>query len=783
MSIKFVFDKKSKNSLSQKDFIKSIGEKIIYAKACPDKDLKIYYSEREEKFIEIFKNYPKDFVVFEVKGIISKLERHYGEEIISFSDEFLNTIIFSFNQSSFTDDLLVSCISNGLILASKLVLHEESNLIFSLANISQKYFPDEFWGILKERINKIKFTTGSLKELLVQDPRISYVITGLAILRNYPRGKVEDIFSVLLENSRALHRNYSFSNIFEIANSLILQEELPENLDSELSNYISSLFSKISLDKILNCVSGLLPSEFRILKDRIVDSEYPLKSSELKKIRTTFKVIPDSEFDKLNKICFGVEKLRADMIDSFEDWVNFFEEICIPLLNSEEEMTSAQRKEYFSANEKFADWLYNNFSDFYVNQKHLTLYEIKKIFDKTSGKYLILLILDGLSYKDKSVLEEVLYKLGFSIKETSKPTIAWIPTLTNISRKVLVYCLPPYEVYDKSEKEVFNGKGNYGVYLNGTGKDFFECLKKGDRKRYIFIYRYHDKTQHSDIIPEEVGDSIIKSHLESVIKNILKGIESNPFLSNDLYNVELIITSDHGMICNTRNLPKARIFKNTGIQIDKEKHRVGYLYNITKTFKSKTDLIKKTLFILEGEKFGLPILPHHPVWLAPKKFQRVSSYKSTRIHGGISLEECIVPLISVRPTGKIEVCKPLKASLETKSPLEKNKETKTIVRITNPNNYLVNYATITIQQSKCKNTILYGKNIGKGIILPGTHPYTFTIIPDEFGKIQFTGCISYKIFHQKYKEDKIDKSKPIDVKGTEIDRLGERKLDIFNDLR
>ena len=70
MSIKFVFDKKFKNSLSQKDFIKSIGEKIISAKACPDKDLKIYYSEREEKFIEIFKNYPKDFVVFEVKGII-----------------------------------------------------------------------------------------------------------------------------------------------------------------------------------------------------------------------------------------------------------------------------------------------------------------------------------------------------------------------------------------------------------------------------------------------------------------------------------------------------------------------------------------------------------------------------------------------------------------------------------------------------------------------------------------------------------------------------------------
>ncbi|NVM01010.1 MAG: hypothetical protein HWN67_01625, partial [Candidatus Helarchaeota archaeon] len=329
---------------------------------------------------------------------------------------------------------------------------------------------------------------------------------------------MEDIFPVLLESSRILSRNYSFSKIFEIASSLLLQEEFPKSLDTELSNYISSLFSKTSLDKILSYASGLLPSEFRILKDKIINSEYPLKSSELKEIRTIFKSFPDNEFDKLNKVCHSIEKLQIDAIDSFEDWVNFFEETCIPLLNSEEEMNSAQRDAYFSTNEKFADWLYNNFSDFYANQKYLTLYEIKRIFGETSSKYFILLILDGLSYKDKSLLEEVLYKVGFSIRESSKPTLAWIPTLTNISRKVLVYCFPPIEVYNKSEKEVFKGKGNYGVYLNGTPKDFLKCLEKGDRKRYIFVYRYHDKTQHSDIIPEEVGDSVIKSHLESVIK-------------------------------------------------------------------------------------------------------------------------------------------------------------------------------------------------------------------------------------------------------------------------
>lgn len=783
MSIKFVFDKKFKNSLSQKDFIKTVGKKVISAKACPDKNLKIYYSEREEKFVEIFKSYPEEFVLFEIKGVLSRLEKHYGEKITSFSEEFLNSVNFSFKQNSFANDLLISCVSNDLILATKLDLREESSLVFSLANISQKDFPDEFWGTLKERIKETTFTTVSLKELLFQDPRVSYVITGLALLRNYPRGEVEDIFLVLLDNSRVLSKNYSFPNTFEIANSLLLQEEFPESLDSELSNYISSLFSKTPLDKILNYVSGLLPSEFRILKDKIVDSEYPLKPSELKEIRATFKVFPDNEFYELNKICHNIKKLQVDIIDSFEDWVNFFEETCIPLLNSEEEMTSAQRKVYFLANEKFADWLYNNFSDFYANQKYLTLYEIKRIFDETSNKYSILLILDGLSYKDKSVLEEVLYKVGFSITESSKPTIAWIPTLTNISRKVLVYCLPPFGVYDKYEKEVFKGKGNHGVYLNGTPKDFFKCLKKGDRKRYIFIYRYHDKTQHSDIIPEEVGGSIIKSHLESVLKHILRGIESNPCLSNDLYNVELIITSDHGMICGAKNLPKARIPKDIGIRFDKEQHRVGYLYNITKTLENKLDLIKKTWFILDGEKFGLPIQPHHPVWLAPKKVQRVSSYKPTRIHGGISLEECIVPLISARPTGKIETWEPLKAALEIESLLEKNKETKIIVRITNPNSYDVSDATITIHQSKHKNAILYGKNIRKGIILTGTHPYTFTIIPDEFGRIQVTGFISYKILRQRYKQDDIDKSKPINVKGTEKDRLGERKLDIFNDFR
>ncbi|NVM01009.1 MAG: hypothetical protein HWN67_01620 [Candidatus Helarchaeota archaeon] len=144
MSIKFIFDKKYKNPLSQKDNIKAIGEQIIAAKVSPDKDIKIIYNEREEKFIEIFNKYPKEFVLFEVKGIISKLEKHYGEKITDFSEDFLNTINFSFKQSSFANDLLISCVSNDLILATKLDLREESSLVFSLANISQKDFPERF---------------------------------------------------------------------------------------------------------------------------------------------------------------------------------------------------------------------------------------------------------------------------------------------------------------------------------------------------------------------------------------------------------------------------------------------------------------------------------------------------------------------------------------------------------------------------------------------------------------------------------------------------------------
>lgn len=284
--------------------------------------------------------------------------------------------------------------------------------------------------------------------------------------------------------------------------------------------------------------------------------------------------------------------------------------------------------------EKFKDYILRNYKSLSsvsaYNSPVLLSRVLDHIFMQSSKPALI--VMDGMSIEDWLILTENLKKIKYELTSS----FAIIPTITAISRQSMLSGELPVLL-----KSPFN--------LNNEENLFIEKCKENGYKDYeINYYRGYDfEINDMDrcicVIINDIDD-LIHSQRQGNIGmyrdvQLLSRSGNLCKIITRLFNkgFDVYITSDHGhKECNTIGTPKG-----SGVEVQTKSKRVLILKDFGDYEKPK-----KELNLIEYLPYYLPkeytyLICQHNEAIGLKGQQVIS-------HGGISLEEVIVPFIKVK---------------------------------------------------------------------------------------------------------------------------------------
>ena len=370
------------------------------------------------------------------------------------------------------------------------------------------------------------------------------------------------------------------------------------------------------------------------------------------------------------------------MVNSYEEWVDIYKKLVHWELELEDisdtgmvEILESQKQE---ANSLFFKFIKKNYSDWVNDDEDApvmsnTLFQKLILPEVTSTNGTLLVVIDNLRYDQFNVIEKTISKYYKKQEETAYCSI--LPTATQYARNSIFSGLMPSEMAqkhpnfwkddtDEDGKNLYeedflkaqlqrlhkNIKFSYHKITNlRSGKqlaDNFNTVKDNDLT--VIVYNFVDMLSHSktemEVIKELASDDkAYRSLSNSWFMNspLLEMIQK----AQDL-GLKLIITTDHGTI-NAKVPSKVIGDKNISSNLR------------YKTGRSLTYENKEVYAVKDPREIKLPSLHMSSSFIFakedyffayPNNFNHfVKYYKNTYQHGGISLEEMIIPCAIFAP--------------------------------------------------------------------------------------------------------------------------------------
>ena len=377
-------------------------------------------------------------------------------------------------------------------------------------------------------------------------------------------------------------------------------------------------------------------------------------------------------------------KIAMDMamINSYEGWAELYQKLIyweIQLEGIEDtgmfEILESQKVE---ANTQFFKFIDKNYLDWFNGNAKApvmshTLFKEKVVPEISKEQPTILVVIDNLRYDQWKAFEPIVN--NYYKKEQESAYCSILPTATQYARNSIFSGLMPSEMkkrhpdlwLDDTDEGGKNMNENdflvaqlkrlgldikheyYKITNEKDGKTLaanFKGLKNNDLT--VVVYNFVDMLSHSktemEVIKELASnDKSYRSLTQSWFKNspLLDMIQQAQQLG-----FKLLITTDHGTI-NVKNPSKVIGDKNTSLNLR------------YKTGKSLTYENKEVLEATDPKAIGLPSINMSSSFIFakgdyffayPNNYNHyVGYYRNTYQHGGVSLEEMIIPFVVFNP--------------------------------------------------------------------------------------------------------------------------------------
>jgi DNA-binding response OmpR family regulator len=441
----------------------------------------------------------------------------------------------------------------------------------------------------------------------------------------------------------------------------------------------------------LPCVMITKNEEENLMEDAIGSqiSDYLIKPVKPQQLLSTLKKIIDNDRLVTEKTSSNYQKefqslfmRMQDRLD-YKDWAELYKKLVywemeLDASNAEQmkEVFNAQKQE---ANREFNKFVIKNYKDWLKKEpgadapvmSHNLLKT--KLFDLLKqDKPTVLLLIDNLRYDQWKAIQGMVSNL-FRIDE-EETFYAILPTVTQYSRNAIFAGMMPLDIQRKfNDKWIYDddeeGKNMHeGEFLTDLlGRNFRDNIKHQyikitnhrdaealennilnslNNKLTAIVYNFVDMLSHArtemEVLKELASDeaayrSIAASWFEhSPLHNALKKLADK--------DINLLITTDHGTVrvqdpskCIGDRQTTSNIRYKTGRNLNFEEKDVYAVKNPEEIMLPKTSRTSSYIFAKEDKFLIYPNNYNH----------FVSFFRNTFQHGGISLEEMIVPVIKL----------------------------------------------------------------------------------------------------------------------------------------
>jgi len=373
--------------------------------------------------------------------------------------------------------------------------------------------------------------------------------------------------------------------------------------------------------------------------------------------------------------------LDLAMVNTYDEWVDLYKKLVhweIELESiADPGMIEILESQKIEANSQFYKFIKKNYQGWFENEDNPLLSHrlfkevIAPQINKDKGTLLV--VIDNLRYDQLRVLEPIIN--NYYKKEEEIPFYSILPTATQYARNAIFSGLTPLEMEkqhpnywkndtDEGGKNLFENefltaqlkrlnldiKHEYYKITNmPKGRELaanFKGVKNNDLT--VVVYNFVDMLSHSRTEMEMIKE--LASDDKAYRSLTLSWFKNSPLLEMiqkaQEYGLKLIITTDHGTI-NTKNPTKVIGEKNissnlrykTGRSLSYEDKDVYAVKNPKDIQLPAAHMTSSFIFAKEDLFFAYPNNYNH----------YVKYFKNTYQHGGVSLEEMIIPCVIMEP--------------------------------------------------------------------------------------------------------------------------------------
>ncbi len=375
--------------------------------------------------------------------------------------------------------------------------------------------------------------------------------------------------------------------------------------------------------------------------------------------------------------------MDLSMVNSYEEWSDLYQKLVYWELQLEDiedvGMTEILESQKTEANTQFGKFIDKNYPDWFDPKADAptlshTLFRDKIVPELSETQPTLLVVIDNLRYDQWKAFEPIVN--NYYKKTAESPFYSILPTATQYARNAIFSGLMPSDMErlhpnfwkndtDDGGKNLHeadfleaqlkrlglqNLKTEYHKITNlRAGKKLVENFKSlKDNDLSVIVYNFVDMLSHSktemDVVKELASnDKSYRSLTVSWFKNspLIEMIQQAQQMG-----FKLILTTDHGTI-NVKNPSKVIGDRDTSLNL---RYKTGR----SLTYEEKDVLVAKdpkTIMLPSINMSSSFIFAKSDYFLAyPNNYNHyVSYYRNSYQHGGVSLEEMIIPFVVMSP--------------------------------------------------------------------------------------------------------------------------------------